>query len=164
MSLCCKDFVLFYNKYTKTKSFGFDFHSKYWSDQWLPIRKCPQKQEKQRFAHCAAGKKKNPISALVEWMSLNCTHVENWGPLACCAVSSLLLKAAAIQDHDREDVGGKDGPPKSTWGSTAGFRSQPGNRRRQQLPVPSRGTRRRPWWPPPSLPRAATPSCKVTEG
>lgn len=29
MSLCCKEFVLFYNKYTKTKSFGFDLHSNY---------------------------------------------------------------------------------------------------------------------------------------
>lgn len=70
MSLCCKDFVLFYNKYTKTKSFGFDFHSKYWSDQWLPIRKCPQKQEKQRFAHCAAEKKKIPFQLLLNgWVS-----------------------------------------------------------------------------------------------
>lgn len=69
MSLCCKEFLLFYNKYTKTKSFGFDLHLNNRSNQWLPIRKCPQKQEKQKFAHCASGKKSPFQLSMTGWVS-----------------------------------------------------------------------------------------------
>ena len=55
-----------------------------------------------------------------------------------------------------------DGERFMTGKVVGGFRSGPGKQTTRRRPTPSRGTGRRPWWPPPSPPRAAAPSCTHT--